>query len=192
MLKKRLAAARRGADLLERKQQILLVELATLRDVHERTAKEWARAAQNASAWLARATELDGPLAVTQAASAEFAKVIVQIAQVAGVDYPNSCVCTVPGARPLGGTAALAYAAAAHRTALEAAADYAAVDRAVLAVSAELAKTRTFRRAIEDRWVPRLEQEMARLLLELDEAEREENLRLRWAASRRSARRPGL
>ena len=49
------------------------------------------------------------------------------------------------------------YAAAAHRSALSAAVRYAALQRAVLLVSAELAVTCARQRAVEKRWVPRLE-----------------------------------
>jgi len=52
----------------------------------------------------------------------------------------------------------------------------------VLLVSAELAMTRTRQRAVEKRWVPRLEGELLAIRRQLDEQELEEGLRLRWAA----------
>jgi vacuolar-type H+-ATPase subunit D/Vma8 len=76
----------------------------------------------------------------------------------------------------------LYYAAAAHRSALSAAVRHAALQRAVLLVSAELAATRTRQRAVEKRWVPRLEGELLAIRRQLDEQELEEGLRLRWAA----------
>jgi V/A-type H+-transporting ATPase subunit D len=76
----------------------------------------------------------------------------------------------------------LSYAAAVHRSALNAAVRHAALARAVLLVSADLAATRTRQRAVEKRWVPRLENELLALRRQLDEQELEEGLRLRWAA----------
>lgn len=56
--------------------------------------------------------------------------------------------------------------------------------RAVAIVETELAATRARQRAIENRWVPRLEEELRMLEVRLDELDREENVRLRWAAAR--------
>ena len=76
----------------------------------------------------------------------------------------------------------MSYASVAHRSALTAAVRHAAAARAVLLVSAELAATRTRKRAVEKRWVPRLEGQLLAIRRQLDEQEREEGLRLRWAA----------
>jgi vacuolar-type H+-ATPase subunit D/Vma8 len=76
----------------------------------------------------------------------------------------------------------LCYAAAARRSALSAAVRHAAVRHAVLLVSAEAAATRTRQRAVEKRWIPRLEGELLAIRRQLDEQELEEGLRLRWAA----------
>ena len=78
----------------------------------------------------------------------------------------------------------MSYAAAAHRSALTAAVRHAAVQRSLLLVSAELAATRTRQRAVEKRWIPRLENELLAIRRQLDEQELEESLRLRWAADR--------
>jgi vacuolar-type H+-ATPase subunit D/Vma8 len=42
--------------------------------------------------------------------------------------------------------------------------------------------TRTRQRAVEKRWIPRLEEELTAIRRQLDEQELEESLRLRWAA----------
>jgi ATP synthase subunit D len=70
-----------------------------------------------------------------------------------------------------GGSSALFYAAAAHRSALAAAVRHAALARAVQLVSVELAATRTRQWAVEKRWVPRLEGELAAIRRPLDEQE---------------------
>lgn len=76
----------------------------------------------------------------------------------------------------------MSYAAVAYRSAVTAAVRHAAVQRAVLLVSAELAATRTRQRAVEKRRVPRLEGQLLAIRRQLDEQELEEGLRLRWAA----------
>ncbi|NIR58560.1 MAG: hypothetical protein GWO02_03100, partial [Gammaproteobacteria bacterium] len=73
---------------------------------------------------------------------------------------------------------------AAHHEALEAAVLHGVAARAVAVLKAELAATRSRQRAIENRWVPRLEEGLRTLETQLDELDREENVRLRWAATR--------
>jgi V/A-type H+-transporting ATPase subunit D len=87
----------------------------------------------------------------------------------------------------------LSFAARAHRTALAAAVQHASIQRAVLLLSAELAGTRARQRAIENRWIPKLENELRELRRSLEDQEREENLRVHWAADRntRAIRSPG-
>ena len=99
-----------------------------------------------------------------------------------GVRYPEDALCRSPVAPPYGSSSALSYAAVAHRSALAAAVRHAAVQRALLLLSAELTATRTRQRAVEHRWIPRLENELRTIRRALDEQELEESLRLRWAA----------
>ena len=99
-----------------------------------------------------------------------------------GVVFPEDAICEPSVAPPAGGSSALSYAVAAHRSAITAAVRHAAAQRAVLVVSAELAATRTRQRAVEKRWVPKLESELLSIRRQLDEQELEEGLRLRWAA----------
>ena len=82
----------------------------------------------------------------------------------------------------------MSYAAAVHRRALEAGVRYAAVQRAELLLAAELAATRTRQRAVENRWIPRLENELQSIRRQLDAQELEESLRLRWAADRNAGK----
>jgi len=65
---------------------------------------------------------------------------------------------------------------------LDAAARHAAALTALRTIEAELLATRRRLRAVEDRWIPRLESTLARIRLALDEQERAEGVRLRWAA----------
>jgi vacuolar-type H+-ATPase subunit D/Vma8 len=100
-----------------------------------------------------------------------------------GVRHPTSSeVDFAVQTDPVGSTA-LTYAVRAHREALVAAVRLAAAQRSVALVSAELALTRQQQRALELRWIPKLDRRLAELAQRLDEAEREENVRLRWAAT---------
>ncbi|MGB4916685.1 MAG: V-type ATP synthase subunit D, partial [Propionicimonas sp.] len=77
---------------------------------------------------------------------------------------------------------ALTYAMSAARAALDAGVRQAAAQRAVLLVAAELKATRTRLRAVQKRWIPRLENELNTIRRQLQEQELQENLRLRWSA----------
>jgi V/A-type H+-transporting ATPase subunit D len=54
--------------------------------------------------------------------------------------------------------------------------------RATAIVSAELAATRSRRRAVERRWIPRMEEQLRSIEQVLEEQELEDILRLHWAA----------
>jgi V/A-type H+-transporting ATPase subunit D len=121
------------------------------------------------------------------------AEVDVAWASVMGVRYPSRATVRLPEEpprSPVAATAALPIATAAYRRALEAAVAHAAADGAARVVAAEVATTRARLRAIEDRWVPRLEQALAGLEASLLEAETADNVRLRWVARSRERPRP--
>jgi len=195
-LRRRLAVAQRGVELLDRKQRVIAAELERAELQRERTAEHWAAAWAEAAAWLARCTALDGVQGVEDAALNGVrdmdgttvdgvAQVEVEWAGAMGVIYPQDARCVLPDVRPVQGSSALALAGPAHRRAVEAAARHAAAERAVRLLSEELAATRALRRAIEIRWVPRLAAALHDLEVRLDEADREENLRIRWSATTR-------
>ena len=81
-------------------------------------------------------------------------------------------------------TSAVLCATAAYREALSAAVDAAVALGAARALDEEVAATRFRLRAVQDRWVPRLEQAAAALDLALAEAEGADAVRLRLAAGR--------
>jgi vacuolar-type H+-ATPase subunit D/Vma8 len=181
-VERRLQTARHGAELLDRKQRIMANELKRVQQQAGRLRQEWEDHAREAAVWLQRAAALDGRGRIEAAAPTKPAEVEVQWGAAMGVAYPEDALCEPPIAPPAGGSSALSYAAVAHRSALTAAVRHAAVQRAVLLVSAELAATRTRQRAVEKRWVPRLEGQLLAIRRQLDEQELEEGLRLRWAA----------
>jgi vacuolar-type H+-ATPase subunit D/Vma8 len=104
-----------------------------------------------------------------------------------GVRYPQSAVLAGAGQDDLtkaAGTAALAPAAAAADRELKAAIAVAVVDTAIGVVERELADARRRQNAITKYWVPRLRETLRRRGDELEEAERADTIRLRWAAGR--------
>jgi V/A-type H+/Na+-transporting ATPase subunit D len=119
---------------------------------------------------------------------AEPADVTVAWAGVMGVRYPVEATCHLPEASDADrgpGTTALVEAAAAYRAAIQTAASHAAATAACRTVDAEVTATRRRLRAIADRWVPRLETALRELSSQLEETERAETVRLRWALAHR-------
>ena len=191
-VERRLMTARHGARLLDRKQHILADELERFQLRADLSRAEWEELAKEGALWLRRAAALDGTVRIAAAAPLEPARVRTLSGSAMGVLYPEDAECRLPPTPPAGGSSALFFSAAVHRRALEAGARYAAVQRAELLLAAELAATRTRQRAVEDRWIPRLEKELQSIRRQLDAQELEESLRLRWAADRNPGNTAGL
>lgn len=181
-VERRLLTARHGAELLDRKQRILTDELERLHLKAARTEQAWRAAAREAESWSARAAALDGRELIASAAPLAPAEVRVEWGGAMGVSYPEDAHCVMPAAAPAGASSALTYAATAAQAALAAAVRQAAAERAVRLVAADLHATRTRLRAVQKRWIPRLESELDTIRRQLQEQELQENLRLRWAA----------
>jgi V/A-type H+-transporting ATPase subunit D len=101
-----------------------------------------------------------------------------------GVRYPAGATCDLP-AEPGGfipDNTALRHARAAAQRAVRAAVDHAVAAAALAAIRTEVAGTRRQLRALQRRWLPRLEAAHNRLLIQLDDMEHDEHVRLRWAA----------
>lgn len=179
---RRLETARRGAELLDRKQQILRIAISNRAEQAEESRRRFEAAAARAALWLGRSLALDGLGRIHEAVPDSFAEAEIRWGGAMGISYPEGASVKLPEQIPSSGSSALLYAAAAHREALAAAVEHAADARALLLVSRELAATRTRQRAVEHRWIPRLEAELDRILRSLAEQELEESLRLRWAA----------
>ncbi|MGN8247072.1 V-type ATP synthase subunit D [Cellulomonas soli] len=182
-LERRLRTARHGAELLDRTRQILTDELERLQLHTARLELEWADHADRAATWQERVAALDGQEAIRCTAPTAAAQVTVVWGGAMGATYPVDATFTAPQAPATGGSSALAHSAAAHREAAAAAARLAAARRAVVLVTARLESTRTRQRAVENRWIPRLEEQLQVLRRRLDEQELEESLRVRWAAA---------
>jgi V/A-type H+-transporting ATPase subunit D len=184
-LTERLRAARLAADLLDRKLRLLRSEEERLRQLEQRTNRRWQASWRRADTWGRRASVLSGQRGVRLAAPVEQAEVSLLWANVMGVRYPADGTATPPEEATTTRTpdsAALVEASAAFREAVAAAVAQAAASTAGRVVQAEIALTRRRRRAIADRWIPRLERRLRVIAADLDETEREDAFRVRWAA----------
>jgi V/A-type H+/Na+-transporting ATPase subunit D len=185
-LGRRLAVARRAADLLDRKLRLLEKELARRQDTAALMAAEWDRCRLEAGRRLLLASLLGGQRAIRLGDDGQYADIEVSYATTMGVRHPDSASCVVP--RPVGWDGpALAAARRAHRDALAAAVRHAAAAEALRLIAAETLATRYRLHALKDRWIPGLEQAMAEVTLAIEEQELADAARLRLANPVRGA-----
>ena len=149
------------------------------------TAAQWDRCQGEAEFWLLRAALLGGERVIRLADDGQAADVQISYETIMGIRYPSDAVCTIPPAATWD-SPVLARARQVHRAALAAAAQHAAAAAAVRAVEAEVRATRYRLRAVQNRWIPRLEQALAELTFTNEELERADAARLRRAAGRAS------
>jgi V/A-type H+-transporting ATPase subunit D len=194
-LRRSLDTAVRAIGVLEQKIQVLTREQRRLRHHALDTGQQWEAAARDADLWLQRSLVLGGNTQVALAATlarGERAEAAVTWRSVMGVAYPTEAHVIPAKAPPLGSlarTAALVEAAAAHRQAVVAALDQAAAQRALDLLERELLVTRRRLRALEHRWVPRLNERLTAVELALAAEEQEDAVRTRWVAGRDGGRR---
>ena len=150
-LDRRLGAARRGADLLDRKLRILGAELGDLRDAAQATEREWRRLAGEADQALLVAALLGGQRAIRLARGGGDAGVRIGYAVTIGVRHPARSELTLPAGPEPWATQPVDQARQAHRAALAAAVSHAVAARAAQIVEAEVTATRYRLRAIRDR-----------------------------------------
>lgn len=184
-LDRRLAAAHRAADLLDRKLRILQAELADLQGAAESTGRDWLELAGAADRALLIAAVLGGQRAIRLAMSPGNAGVELTFAVTMGITHPvGASYVSPPGPEPWTGQT-VEQARRAHRAALAAAVRHAAASRAVAMVAAESTATRHRLRAVKDRLIPVLEQARVQVVLAIDELERSDAARLRRAGTSR-------
>ncbi|WNM32126.1 V-type ATP synthase subunit D [Streptomyces sp. Li-HN-5-11] len=185
-LRRNLATALRGADLLERKLRLLLDRERVARRAAQDAGRVWRERMSEADTWLVRGVLLGGEGALAEAVPADRARVEVRWAALMGVRHPEAVSCTGPVRSPEEQTppnTALAHAERAYRAAIRAATEHAAQQAAADLLAAEAARTRQRVRALNRHWIPRLRRELTAVELALEEAEHEEAVRRRWAAS---------
>lgn len=195
-LERRIEAARRGADVLDQKRRALIRLQRTHAAEVDAARSEWEQAARAAAEWLERGTALSGRARLRLALrhTPPTASALVTRRNALGVVYATACDVELPpraDVAALGGSAALASAARAHREALRAAARYAVARDAQTRIARELELTARRARAVERRFIPQHEAARSALALTLDEAEREDAARTRWVARRGGGREPG-
>ncbi len=191
-LSRRLQTARHGASLLDRKLRILRPERERFRADAEAATLRWGQVLAGAEEWALRASLLAGSDALHPPYGDADARVDVSWSAVMGARFPSGARVELPrrgcgGALPA--TSAVLCATAAYREALSAAVDAAVAEGAARALDEEVAATRFRLRAVQDRWVPRLERAAAALDAALAEAEGADAVRLRLAAAARAPRR---
>ena len=186
----RIAFARRAAELLDRKRQLLRRDLIVFASQREESKQKWEAACLAAEHWGLRAAVISGEsdLAATAAAVAGQASVEVSWRNSMGVIHASDTRFVPAHLSPIeeaAANAAVPPAAAAYGLALQAAVVHAAMDNSFRILSAELRAIEGKLRAIERHRLPALENARRELELRLDELEREERVVTRWAERHR-------
>src|SRR5271166_3153911 len=117
-LDRRLEAARRGSDLLDRKLRILQAELGDLTATAARTEHEWQQRSAEAEHALLVAALLGGQRAIRLATGPGLADVQVSYAVTIGVRHPAQGSCTPPAQADPWASQPVEQARKAHRAAL--------------------------------------------------------------------------
>ncbi|MEU9124985.1 V-type ATP synthase subunit D [Streptomyces sp. NPDC048506] len=185
-LRRSLAVAVRGADLLEKKLSILRTEHQRLVQAEQAAAAAWHELLGEAETWLLRGLVLSGERALDAAAAGLApAEVTFGWTMFMGAHHPSEVSCTVPARPPTAaapGNTALINAEVTYRRAVVAAADYACHQAAARIVGAEVLSTRQRARALRRHWIPRLQDALTQVDLALEQNEHEDAVRRRWAA----------
>lgn len=195
-LRKRLAAARKAAELLDHKRRELEVEFERISRIAERRRGAWEAAVRDAEVWLGRIDATGGERALRLAGTLEGAAAEVKLEwqQVMGVRYPTDYEVRFPDQPPIGsldGGAALVPAFGAYRRCVEEAVAHATASAALGRIREELQRTVRRARALELRVIPAHEDALRKLELALDERDREDSVKARWATEVAPGRRRG-
>lgn len=181
-LRRRIDTATRGREQLDRKLRILLPERQRLRLHAEHRRSAWEAASAEAQTWLLRAVLVSGEDALRHASPTGSLGLRIVVTSSMGVTYPVDVQITAPPpSTGAADNAAIERAAAAFVTAVAAGARCAAAQEAVRRVEAETAVARRRLRALDKRWLPWLQTELARRQLSLDQDEQDDGVRLRRA-----------
>jgi len=166
--------------MLDQKLRVLHTEQGRLADVARGTLVAWREKQADADRWVLRAVLLGGRAALDVDA-ARPAELSVSWAVTVGVRHPASAELTVPGwEAPCSAATVRAHDAVAKAAA--AAAAHAVAARALREIEAELRMTALRVRSLRRHWLPRLTDALASVEFELEEQERAETVRRRWAS----------
>jgi V/A-type H+/Na+-transporting ATPase subunit D len=185
-LRRRLETARRGIDILSHKQRLLAMERERRVPLATTARTAWMDACAEAELWCTRALRLghEHQIAMVAAQLESPVTITVDWHNVMAVSIPANAQCRFPDlalASASGGTSATDRAVEALADALEKAAAHAAIQRALANIDAELLQTRRRLRLLERRRLPQLERALMESRERLEQSEREDTLRLRWA-----------
>ena len=181
--------ARRAVDLLDQKLRVLRSERVRRSLVEERTRAAWEAAVRDADIWQRRLAQLGGQRSLRLGAARQPAEVRVRWEQVVGVRYPAFAELRLPEeveGTGAGGSASGVLLETRRRMAVAAtaAAQQAAALAALRTLEAQETATRRRLRSIRTRYLPFLEATLRDVEVALEEDERSDVLRLRWAATR--------
>jgi vacuolar-type H+-ATPase subunit D/Vma8 len=191
VLRSRLANTRNGVSMLERKRDLLLRERRRLSALADQTAEEWTSRYRETVPATIRLTVAGGRASIVRAECDPPAHAEVRWQSAMGVEYPARAEARLNDPPDAPGPAAFGQAVKNHRAALEAAVGHAAASTALERIDAELEATHQRLRALRDRLLPGLAVALRTLEIEIDEAEREEILRIRWSRARSGPLRTG-
>lgn len=184
-LRRRLASATRGAELLERKLHVLLEEQQVRTRAAQDALTAWHEAAAQADAWLARALAASGHDGLRGTRPSGTAGVVIRETLSMGVKLPAEASFTTPwetAAASDPGSAALICARPAYARAAEAACRAAVTLAAVRALDAAVIATRRQIRILRRHWIPQLNDALARIEFTLEQGDFEDGTRRRLLA----------
>jgi V/A-type H+-transporting ATPase subunit D len=186
----RLAAARGGANLLDRKRQLLRREYEQLVELAGERRRAWTDACADAQRWGMRVAMAGGAaeLVLDAGGVAGSARATLIWTTTMGVRHPEDARCELPQIDPAvvgAAVAAVGPAAAAYRRALEFGVAVAVAETARDHIERELRATQQRLRGIQRKRIPALEGGLQALELQLEELEREERVITRWAKQSR-------
>ena len=185
-LRRRLATAQHGIDILSRKQRLLSDERDRRQPQAAAARAAWGEACTEAERWCSRSLRVGhrNQIALVSAQIQAPATASVDWHNVMAVAIPGEATCAFPDfglAAASGGSSATDRAVVALAEAVSKAAEHAAIQRALTNIDAELLQTRRRLRLLERRRVPQLEEALRASRERFEQSEREDILRLRWA-----------
>lgn len=184
-VRRQIAIARHGHDMLKRKQDALVLEFFKLLKLVAKEREELLREHTRAARMLAQARALESDLRIRSASLAvqRAAPVMLRVRNIAGVRIPEIERTQEADASPLYDSLLLQDVGGAYRRVVERVVRVAARETAMRKVLLEIRKVKRRTRALSDVVIPRLETERGRIMAALDEREREDLLRVRRVAA---------
>ena len=181
-LRHRIAVADRGAGELERKVQLVSAEVRRRKAQVDRSREQWRAACQEADRWLLRAGFVGGIESVRQARTTPV-QVAMTWTTTMGVRHPDGGAIEPAAPPDIAMSAALLQTRQAVAMALRASVEVATAQSALAALESALLTTRRRARVLRRHWLPRLESQLHNLEISLEQAEQEDQARLRRVKS---------